>query len=370
MIVVKQKHLDSSEKYFSNIKYTTETNTMKKFKDLRLNIKPSEDDGFYVSKTGEVVLNKAIGEKQPTTKRIVKGVFEGFDLSGFKTSSSTKAKRPDHQEHTPRTGLGDKHPRTHIDDAQMNKNMFQETGHMLASHIHGDNIEEVGSHSDKLTHKMSKKEHKAFHHYTTQKSDSSSKKSTWASSHIAEHFLTTHRNKTTPTAVTKLKGKDKNCAEHLKTAAKPIGHETHLYSGVHPSFAKAIKHAAKHTDGVVHSPSHISATHDLHTAAGFALHQSHDTKKNDKGEHIGTTTKHVLKVHATKHDKGIHMSGVEGNRHAAEAETVLPPNTHLKYTHTTHHYHEHREDNGIDFSKVKKNIHRVDVHHCTIHKQD
>lgn len=332
---------------------------MKRFKSFI-----EDDKGFYIDDDGKVVLSKPIGDKKPNTKRIVKNVSEGFDLTSFKKSSPKKI---DHAYHKPRHDLGDKHPRTHLDDSQYNKNIFGETGHPLSSAIYGSDIEEVGSLSSELEQKMSSSQHKAFHHYTTQKSVSNKSKS--ASSHIAEHFLTTHKNKTdSTTVITKLKGKDKDCAEHLKTAAKPLGREVHLYSGVHPSFVKAIKHAEKHTDGVVHSPAHISTTHDIHTAARFAVHSGHDStqffplNKNTNNENVGKTTKHMIHVDAKASDKGIHMSGVEGNEHAAEAETVLPPGTQLKYSHTTHHYYTVIDSNG------DHDHHRIDVHHCTIHK--
>lgn len=331
-----------------------------------------EDEGFYMS-NGVVTLSKAIGDKTPKTKRIKKGVFEGFDTTGFKQVIAEKLF--DHQHHEPRNDLHDNKKRTHIDDAQKNKNVFGETGTQLrAWHRDKSDIEEVGSLSSKLEQKMTPAQHKAFHHFTAGKSDTAGDGKKWASSHIAQHFITKHKLKTEnkklgeyhPHSVV---GQDKDTAEHLKTAAKPLGHNVHLYSGVHPSFVQAIKHAEKHTDGVVHSPAHISTTHDVHTAAGFAIHSGHENQhvrplnKNTDTQYVGKTTKHMIHVDAKASDKGIHMSGVEGNKHAAEAETVLPPATQLKYSHTTHHYHT-MPDQGDD------DHHRIDVHHCTIHKQN
>ncbi|HAW04330.1 MAG TPA: hypothetical protein DCW83_06555 [Saprospirales bacterium] len=332
-----------------------------------------KDEGFYMS-NGVVTLSKAIGDKTPRTKRIKGGIFEGFDTTGFKQAKTEK--RVDHQHHEPRNDLHDNKKRTHIDDAQKNKNVFGETGTQLrAWHRDKSDIEEVGSLSSKLEQKMTPAQHKAFRHFTAGKSDTVGDGKKWASSQIAQHFITKHKLKTENKKLGEyhphaLVGQDKDAADHLKTAAKPLGHRVHLYSGVHPSFVKAIKHAEKHTDGVVHSPAHISTTHDVHTAAGFAVHSGHDStqffplNKNTNNENVGKTTKHMIHVHAEASNKGIHMSGVEGNKHAAEAETVLPPGTHLKYSHTTHHYHTVIDSNG------DHDHHRIDVHHCTIHKQD
>jgi len=344
-----------------------------------------KDEGFYMN-NGVVTLSKVIGEKTPRTKRIKKGIFEGFDTTGFKQAK--KEKRSAHNHHESRSDLHDNKKRTHIDDAQMNTNIFSETGHELTTAHRGSDIEEVGSLSSKLEQKMTPAQHKAFHHFTTGKSDTIGDGRKWASTHIARHFITAHNHANADKGwkhkrdshIQQLTGKDHATAEHLKTAAKPLGHEVHLYSGVHPSFVQAIKHAHKHKDGVVHSPAPISTTHDLHTAAGFA-HSGHDSgdvrplnKNKDSGnwedqddphgQYVGKTTKHILKVHAKPHDKGIHMSGVKGNTHAAEAETVLAPGTQLKYSHTTHHYETDAE--GSD----GEDHHRIDVHHCTIHKQD
>lgn len=332
-----------------------------------------QDEGFYMS-NGVVTLSKAIGEKTHQTKRIKRDIFEGFDTTGFKQAKTEK--RDDHNHHESRSDLHDNKKRTHIDDVQMNKNIYGETGHELSTAHRGSDIEEVGSLSSKLEQKMTASQHNAFRHFTNGKSDTVDDGKKWASSHIAKHFISNHKlkadnKKLAPYRASNVIGQDKNAADHLKTAAKPLGHEVHLYSGVHPSFVQAIKHAKKHVDGVVHSPAHISTTHDVHTAAGFAIHSGHENQNvrplnknpdNSNTQYVGKTTKHMIHVHAKASDKGIHMSGVEGNKHAAEAETVLPPGTHLKYSHTTHHYHTMPDQNDDDH-------HRVDVHHCTIHKQ-
>jgi len=333
-----------------------------------------QDEGFYMS-NGVVTLSKAIGEKTHQTKRIKRDIFEGFDTTGFKQAKTEK--RVGHQHHEPRNDLHDNKKRTHIDDVQMNKNVFGETGRELSTAHRGSDIEEVGSLSSKLEQKMTAAQHNAFRHFTNGKSDTVDDGKKWASSHIAKHFISNHKlkadnKKLAPYRASNVIGQDKNAADHLKTAAKPLGHEVHLYSGVHPSFVQAIKHAKKHTDGVVHSPAHISTTHDVHTAVGFAIHSGHENQNvrplnknpdNSNTQYVGKTTKHMIHVHAEPHNKGIHMSGVEGNKHAAEAETVLPPATQLKYSHTTHHYHTMPDQNDDDH-------HRIDVHHCTIHKQD
>ena len=332
-----------------------------------------KDEGFYMS-NGVVTLSKAIGDKTHQTKRIKRDIFEGFDTTGFKQAKTEK--RDDHNHHESRSDLHDNKKRTHIDDVQMNKNIYSETGHELSTAHRGSDIEEVGSLSSKLEQKMTAAQHNAFRHFTNGKSDTVDDGKKWASSHIAKHFISNHKlkadnKKLSPYRSSNVIGQDKNAADHLKTAAKPLGHEVHLYSGVHPSFVQAIKHAEKHTNGVVNSTAPVCTTHDVPIAAGFAIHSGHENEHvrplnknpdNSNTQYVGKTTKHMIHVHAKPSDKGIHMSGVEGNKHAAEAETVLPPGTHLKYSHTTHHYHTMPDQNDDDH-------HRVDVHHCTIHKQ-
>jgi len=346
-----------------------------------------EDEGYYIGANGDVVLSKVIGEKLPNTKRMSKNVFEGFDLSGFKQAAKPSKKSVPHESHEARHDLHDSKKRTNINDAQMNKNIYGETGHELMTHVRGSDIEEVGSLSGKLEQKMTPAQHKAFHHFTTGKSDTIGDGHKWASTHIARHFITAHNHANADKGwkhkrdshIQQLTGQDHDTAEHLKTAAKPLGHEVHLYSGVHPSFVQAIKHAHKHKDGVVNSVAPISTTHDIETAGGFAIGDRHDSDKSrpinknnnyvDKTtkDHVAKTTKHIIHVHAKATDKGIHMSGVEGNKYAAEAETVLPPATHLKYSHTTHHHTSESRQSPHQAGKI---YHRIDVHHFTVHKQD
>ncbi len=128
-----------------------------------------KDEGFYIDNSGVVTLSKAIGDKTPKTKRIKKSVFEGFDTTGFKQVIAEKL--VDHQHHEARDDLHDNKKRTHIDDVQMNKNIYGETGHELSTAHRGSDIEEVGSLSSKLEQKMTPAQHKAFHHFTAGKSD-------------------------------------------------------------------------------------------------------------------------------------------------------------------------------------------------------
>jgi len=189
-----------------------------------------KDEGFYMS-NGVVTLSKAIGDKTPRTKRIERGIFEGFDTTGFKQAK--KEKRVDHKHHEARDDLHDNKKRTHIDDVQMNKNIFGETGHELSTSHRGSDIEEVGSLSSKLEQKMTPAQHKAFHHFTAGKSDTAGDGKKWASSHIAQHFIAMHKHKTENKKLSEyhphsVVGQDKDTAEHLKTAAKPLGHNVHL----------------------------------------------------------------------------------------------------------------------------------------------
>lgn len=126
-----------------------------------------------------------------------------------------------------------------------------------------------------------------------------------------------------------------------KLGSNPIGHETHLYSGVNFNPEKA---AARSKNGIVHMPAHTSMSHDARIAARFAEDKKEDTKN----------IRHIIHVHAKATDKGFHIGKHSDASH--EHETVLPPNTKLKYSHTTPHY----DDEG----------NRYEVHHFTIHSQE
>lgn len=116
--------------------------------------------------------------------------------------------------------------------------------------------------------------------------------------------------------------------------AKPLGKKITLYHGSHHDFGAAAK---KSKGGVIHSPAHMSTSHDHKPATDFG-------------------SGHVVVIHAHKKTKAVHIDGKgsksEGSR---EKETVIPAGTKLKHikTHKTkdgynvHHFKVHSQhDNG------------------------
>lgn len=152
---------------------------------------------------------------------------------------------------------------------------------------------------------------------------------------ITKKLIENHKNGKAPTEGMS-KG-EKNIHETISSlASKPIGKEVHLYSGVgfNPS-----ELANKSKDKVIHSPAHISATHEAEIARSFT--ENHDEK-------------HIMHIHMKPHDKGFHVGSHSENDH--EHETIIPAGTKLKYHNTT----QHVDDDG--------NTHNV--HHFTIHSQE
>ena len=131
----------------------------------------------------------------------------------------------------------------------------------------------------------------------------------------------------------------------IKKHAKPAGMEVHLYSGTGPTDFSAL--AKKSKDGILHSPAHISASHDKHVADEFAFH-------GDR-----TKGKHMIKIHVQPHDKILHISKL--SQFPEEKETIIPAGTKLKYSHTED---GHIGDKHLAAGKPIK------IHHFTIHSQE
>jgi len=152
---------------------------------------------------------------------------------------------------------------------------------------------------------------------------------------ITKKLIDNHKNGKAPTEG--MTQSEKNIHETISSLSnKPIGKEVHLYSGVGFNPAEL---ANKSKDKVIHSPAHISATHEVETARSFT--ENHDEK-------------HIMHIHMQPHDKGFHVGSHSENDH--EYETIVPANTKLKYINTT----QHTDDDG--------NIYHV--HHFSVHSQD
>lgn len=129
--------------------------------------------------------------------------------------------------------------------------------------------------------------------------------------------------------------------EAIMDNAAPAKHEVHLWSGTGADFGELAK---KSKDGILHSPAHISATHDAKVARNFA-NDKYDTRKI-----------HVVHIHVKPHDKVLHVS--KHSHHEFEFETIIPAGTKLKYHGST----DHGQDDGM--------TRRLHEHHFTIHSQD
>lgn len=129
---------------------------------------------------------------------------------------------------------------------------------------------------------------------------------------------------------------EKSMHEAIHTHKHEAGVHFHLYSGT--SFNPK-ELAEKSEDKILHSPAHISGSHDLSVAVKFAGFDKNNIS-------------HMMHVAVKPHNKVAHMDGHSEHR---EQESVIPSDTKLKYLHTTYH----KAPSGK----------RIDVHHFEIHHQ-
>lgn len=139
--------------------------------------------------------------------------------------------------------------------------------------------------------------------------------------------------------------------------AKPSEHEFHLHSGI--GWRLGAAHEGSR-NGLVHSPAHISATHDLGTASYFA----HGAGKKDPDRYH-----HMMRVKIKKGDKILHVS-----RHSKygdeEHETIIPAGTTLKHIKTTYHHHDGSEVHGAKpGDKYKLAMHHYEIHNPNSDRQ-
>ena len=130
---------------------------------------------------------------------------------------------------------------------------------------------------------------------------------------------------------------------HLDKATKhPIGHETHLYSGIGFDPREHLTPSDK-GHALLHLPAYTSTTHDKRTAAGFS------TPVNSE--------RHILHIHAKPTDHGAHVS--PWSHFPQEHETILPRHTTLRVHPTPDTYEGPTVRTG-------RTVH---VWHATIHSQ-
>ena len=126
--------------------------------------------------------------------------------------------------------------------------------------------------------------------------------------------------------------------------ATPVKGKLTLYHGTSHDFGAAAKGSK---EGIVHSPAHLSTSHDHHVSKAFASHSD------------DSSGRHVLAIHMKKHNKALHVDGKghkhateDGDNHRGEKETIIPAGTKLKH---------------IKSHKTKDDYH---IHHFEVHSQE
>ena len=114
--------------------------------------------------------------------------------------------------------------------------------------------------------------------------------------------------------------------------AKPLGKKMTLYHGSEHDFGKAAKASKK---GIIHSPAHLSTSHDHKVSKDFG--------------------KHIVAIHASAKDKAVYLDGHKKDTHKSEKETVIPAGTKLK------HIKSHKTSDGYT-------VHHFKIHHQEDHK--
>lgn len=109
----------------------------------------------------------------------------------------------------------------------------------------------------------------------------------------------------------------------IHAAAKPLGRDLDVYSGTKHDFGEMAKQSHR---AILHSPAHISATHDVGTALSFA---------QDGGYERSGKPLHILHVKLSSEDKVVHVSHI--SHKPDENETVIPSGAKLKYIGTNVH---------------------------------
>jgi len=208
-----------------------------------------------------------------------------------------------------------------------------------ASHNKKDHTEHLTKHSADV-HKDSH-ESKAVHHF---KEHSMNMNHTMIRLHKQGLRHDFHYNSHTA-KMHKLRGseheeEDRDTDAHVHHTilkhAKPLGKKITLYHGSDHDFGEAAKSAKK---GIIHSPAHISTSHDHNVSKGFGGH--------------------IVAIHASAKDKGVYLDGHNSSKRKAEKETVIPSGTKLKHIkshktsdgYTVHHFKIHHQEEHEPYDK-------------------
>lgn len=274
---------------------------MKTFLEFILEAKNSDKKGFFINDKGEAVPSKPIIFKPNKTKKKSKKNLKEKDV---KSSS------------TPLTDLpGQKSDR---DEHEKHMEGISKTLHSKQPKPSRTEVNHIKSYTEG-------EEGSGFHSYPINQQLIDNHKEGKPATHGMERY---HKN--IHNTISKL-------------ASHPLGHEVHLYSGTGFDPQKA---ASESKNGIIHTPAHISTTHDIHTAATFSGISSAWNEGNKA---------HIMHIHAKASDKGFHIGKRTAN--PGEHETVIPAGTKLKYSHTTMH------NDGYNDTEYH-------VHHFTIHHQE
>ena len=211
----------------------------------------------------------------------------------------------------------------------------------LADHAASHNKEDHGEHLKKHSADLHKDKHEAsaVHHFKNSSininhnlvDDHKGKRSHGYARHIAQM----HKKKGKPHEEDH-HASDAHAHQTILKHAKPLGKKITLYHGTEHDFGKAAK---KSKGGVIHSPAHLSTSHDHKVSKGFG--------------------KHVVAIHAGKKDKAVHLDGKGDHSHSHEKETVVPAGTKLKHIkshktsdgYTIHHFKVHHQDDHEHYDK-------------------
>lgn len=138
-----------------------------------------------------------------------------------------------------------------------------------------------------------------------------------------------------------------------KATSHPIGHDVHLYSGVHSDPRKW----EKSDDGSTHLRAFTSMSHDKKIAHVFG----HQWTAGEKGKDASPSGKkgevHIIHLHAKANDHGLHATA---HSPYEEHETILPAGTHIK---------PHPDHKGPEIHKASDGT-KVHIHHYVISKQE
>jgi hypothetical protein len=133
------------------------------------------------------------------------------------------------------------------------------------------------------------------------------------------------------------------------------GQAVSLFTGTPHDFGAMGKEAK---DGIVHSPAHISASHDIGVGMHFARQAAGWNGEAQPGAQEDDA--HMVHIRVKPHNKIVHMS--HHSDYPAEHESVVPAGTKLKYSHSTTHWTKREADGGPGSERRRVQIHHYDIH--------